>query len=159
MKANALQSRSNEASTRVCKQINTIDSFIHSWGGEKRRANERNKVYVDQKLNVVNSIEMMMWWWWWRWWEKRWQPFLHHIICGYNHLMSRYVRWSKQHSLTGIKAYFKWILIWSRYAHCTLLTVWLQIKQNDRKEKKFIYTYYIHVYEKKCDKKWDARVM
>lgn len=62
MKANALQSRSNEASTRVCKQINTIDSFIHSWGGGggERRANERNKVYVDQKLNVVNSIEMMM---------------------------------------------------------------------------------------------------
>lgn len=84
----------------------------------------------------MNSIEMMMWWWWW---EKRWQPFLHHIICGYNHLMSRYVRWSKQHSLTGIKAYFKWILIWSRYAPCTLLTVWLQIKQNDRREKKFIY--------------------
>lgn len=42
-------------------------------------------------------------------------------------------------TLTGIKAYFKWILIWSRYAPCTLLTVWLQIKQNDRREKKFIY--------------------
>lgn len=60
MKANALQSRSNEASTRVCEQINTIDLFIHSFMGGKKRANERNKVYVDQKLNVVNSIEMMM---------------------------------------------------------------------------------------------------